>query len=81
MTQVVVQLVAPPPAGQEEGPFAKAKDFGATLRAIHPQSDDATLARWYTAQVNNAKAAEFVETLRTLPEVSAAYLKPRAAAP
>jgi hypothetical protein len=81
MKQVVVQLAALPSGAQDEGAFARAKDFGATLKAIHPHSEDATLARWFTAQVDNAKAAEFVETLRNLPEVSAAYVKPRAAAP
>lgn len=81
MKQVVVQLANPPSGSQDQGAFATAKDLGAPLQAIHPQSDDAALARWFTAQVDNAKATEFVETLRKLPEVSAAYVKPRAAAP
>jgi hypothetical protein len=81
MKQVIVQFAAPPASGQSDEAFAKAKDFGATLQAIHPESHDSTLARWFTAQVENAKAAEFVKTLRDLPEVSAAYVKPRAAAP
>jgi hypothetical protein len=81
MKQVVVQFAAPPSGGQDQTAFAKAKDLGAPLQAIHPDSEDATLARWFTAQVDNAKAREFVETLRNLPEVSAAYVKPPAAAP
>jgi len=83
MKQVIVQLAtSPTQAGQQQhSAFIKAQDFGSTLEAIHPQSDDATLSRWFTAQVDNSQAAEFVETLRRLPEVSAAYVKPRAAPP
>jgi hypothetical protein len=81
MKQVVVQLAMQPSSEEGGGAFALAKDFGAPLQAIHPQSEDANLARWFTTQVDNAKAAEFVETLRSLPEVSAAYVKPRVAAP
>lgn len=85
MKQVVVQLApdaAPAQDGnQHQAAFEKAKDFGSTLKAIHPQSDDPALSRWYTAQVDNAKATELVETLRNIPEVTAAFVKPRAAMP
>jgi hypothetical protein len=84
MTQVIVQL-APSPASeaevQQHAAFKQAKEFGASLRAIHPSSEDPGLASWFTAQVDNTKANEFVETLRRMPEVTAAYVKPRAAMP
>jgi hypothetical protein len=67
MKQVVVQLKAASSRGVGDDAFAKARDFGATLLAIHPQSEDATLGRWFTAQVDNAKATELVESLRDLP--------------
>lgn len=84
MQQVVVQLAPRSVSDRDEQSrtaFAKAEDFGSPLVAVHPQSDDPTLSRWFTAQVDNAKAAEFVETLRSLPDVTAAYVKPRAAMP
>jgi hypothetical protein len=82
MTQVVVQLV-PHPAkpGGEGSAFDTAKHFGSRLEAVHLLSDDAASAQWFSAQIEQAKAAEFVDSLRSLPDVSAAYVKPRAAAP
>jgi hypothetical protein len=84
MTQVIVQLVPSPTSeteAQEHAAFKQAKEFGASLQAIHPTSDDPGLASWFSAQVDNTRAAEFVETLRRMPEVTAAYVKPRAAMP
>ena len=84
MTQVIVQL-EPTPATEAEArqhaAFKQAERFGTSLKAIHPSSEDPTLARWFTAQVDNTRAGEFVETLRQIPEVTAAYVKPRAAMP
>lgn len=82
MTQVVVQLVPHSTDHGETGSaFDTAKDFGSTLEAIHPSSDDAASATWFSAQVDHTKVADFVESLRSLPDVSAAYVKPHAAAP
>jgi len=84
MAQVIVQL-APSPASEAEvrqhAAFKHAAQFGASLQAIHPRSDDPALASWFSAQVDNTKANEFVETIRRIPEVTAAYVKPRAAMP
>lgn len=84
MTQVVVQLVpaaASEADAQQNAAFRRAEEFGTSLQAIHPNSTDPSLASWFTAQVDNKKAGEFVETLRRIPEVTAAYVKPRAAMP
>ena len=84
MTQVIVQLEAAPASEIEfrtHAAFAQAKQFGTSLKAIHPSSKDPSLASWFTAQVDNARAGEFVETLRRIPQVTAAYVKPRAAMP
>ena len=85
MTEVVVQLapgVDPATTSSpDRGPFATAKRFGLTLEAIHPRCDDPNLSRWYRAEIENNKAAEFVDTLREIPEVTAAYVKPPAEAP
>jgi hypothetical protein len=84
MTQVIVQL-EPIPASQaemgEHAAFKQAERFGTSLRAIHPSSGDPALARWFTAQIDNTKAGEFIDTLRQIPEVTAAYVKPRASMP
>jgi hypothetical protein len=84
MTQVVVQLT-PAPASETDvrrnAAFKRAEEFGTSLQPIHPNSSDPSLASWFTAQVDNMKAGEFVETLRSIPEVTAAYVKPRAAMP
>ncbi len=85
MKQVLVQLSASalsePEAAKHQAPFERAKDFGLTLAALHPGSDDPALSRWFSAEVDSAKATDFVESLRKLPEVTAAYVKPRAARP
>jgi len=85
MKRVIVQLAANALPGSEAGkhraPFERARDFGLTLQAVHPGSDDPTLSRWFSAEVENAKATEFVESLRKIPEVTAAYVKPRAEPP
>jgi hypothetical protein len=84
MTQVIVQLASAPASEtgiREHAAFKRAKEFGTSLTAIHPRSADPALASWYTAQVDNTKAGEFVETLRRIPDVTAAYVKPRAAMP
>jgi hypothetical protein len=82
MKEVIVQL-APSATGHSplDAPFETARNFGLTLKAIHPQSDDPTLARWFHVQIDNAKAAEFVQRLRNIPEVTAAYVKPPAEVP
>ena len=84
VAQVIVQLVPSPGSGvevQQHAAFRQARRFGASLQAIHPQSADPKLATWFTAQVDNTKATELIESLRKLPEVTAAYVKPRAAMP
>jgi hypothetical protein len=84
MTQVIVQLVPSPVTEadvQQHAAFKQAQEFGASLKAIHPSSEDPALSSWFTAQVDNRKANELVETLRRIPEVTAAYVKPRAAMP
>jgi hypothetical protein len=85
MKQVIVQLAATalPGSGADghQAAFERAKDFGVTLQAIHPGSDDPALSRWFCTEVENAKAPEFVESLRKIPEVTAAYVKPRAEPP
>jgi len=82
---VVVQLANPRSDNTGVSPrqdaFETAKSFGLALEAIHPQSNDPKLARWFRAEVENGKAAEFVQTLRAIPEVTAAYIKPAAKAP
>ena len=84
MTQVIVQL-APAPASEaeirEHAAFKRAREFGTSLKAIHPRTEDPSLARWFTAQVDTTRAGEFVETLRRIPQVTAAYVKPRASMP
>jgi hypothetical protein len=85
MKEVIVQF-APHVIGTAQGlphqaAFQTAKSFGLTLRAIHPQSDDPALSRWFYTQVENGKAAELIQTLRSIPEVTAAYVKPPAEAP
>jgi hypothetical protein len=84
MTQVIVQLVPSPASDadvRQHAAFKQAKEFGASLQAIHPRSEDPTLSSWFSAQVDNTKADEFIETLRRIPDVTAAYVKPRAAMP
>jgi hypothetical protein len=85
MKEVVVQLapgVGPATrASPDRSPFATAERFGLTLQALHPRSDDPNLARWYRVRIENNKAAEFVETLRDIPDVTAAYVKPPAEPP
>ena len=85
MKLVVVQLAPDsgrgPKGAQHQAAFAKAKDFGLTLKAMHPESNDSVLSRWFRAEVDNAKAEEFATTLRNLPGVTAAYVKPRPSAP
>lgn len=85
MKEVVVQLANPAAARVKTPPrqnaFEMARRFGFALEAIHPQSEDPTLARWFRAEVENNKAAEFVQTLRAIPDVTAAYVKPAAKAP
>jgi hypothetical protein len=84
MTQVIVQL-APAPASEtgirEHAACTRAKEFGTSLTAIHPHSTDPLLAGWYSAQVDTTRAGEFFATLRRIPDVTAAYVKPRAAMP
>jgi hypothetical protein len=85
MKEVVVQLapgVGPATVtSQHRSPFATAKRFGLILQAIHPRSDDPNLSRWYRAEIENNKATEFLQTLRDIPEVTAAYVKPPAEPP
>jgi hypothetical protein len=84
MAQVIVQLATSPASeaeAQQHTAFRQARKFGAALRAMHPQSEDPKLAGWFTAQVDNGKAGELVEQLRSIPDVTAAYVKPRAAMP
>jgi hypothetical protein len=82
MKEVVVQL-APyaVKTSDTHRAFDMAKSLGFALQAIHPLSDDPGLARWFRAEVDNHKAAEFVQTLRAIPEVTAAYVKPAAEVP
>jgi hypothetical protein len=86
LKEVVVQLApqhaeASDTAAGELAPFKVAQSFGTKLSAMHPGSKDSALARWFTARVNDADAAPFVEKLRTSPEVTAAYVKPPASLP
>jgi len=85
MTQVVVQLspnaLSGPESAKRQAPFERANDFGLTLKALHPESDDPVLSCWFSAEVDSAKATEFIESLRKMPEVTAAYVKPRAEPP
>lgn len=83
--EVVVQL-AHHAAAASEGPsnraaFDIAQKFGVTLEAIHPESDDPILSRWFHAELDNGKAADLLRHLRNVPEVTAAYVKPPAEVP
>jgi hypothetical protein len=80
MKEVVVQL-ASREGSRHLAAFETARNFGLKLRAMHPQSEDPTLLRWFHAEVDNAKAAEFVRTLRNIPDVKAAYVKSSAEVP
>jgi hypothetical protein len=79
MTEVVVQLACRD--SRHLAAFETARSFGLQLQAMHPQSKDPALLRWFHAEVENAKAADFIRTLRRIPEVTAAYVKPSAKPP
>ncbi len=83
MKEVIVQIEVGSGAARRlsHGPFAAAKDFGLTLEAIHPKTNDPSLSRWFHAEVDNEKAAEFVKVLQESPGVTAAYVKPPTEAP
>jgi hypothetical protein len=84
MTHVVVQLArhAVSAAGsQRHAAFTKAKDFGVTLTPMHPQSSDPALSCWFQAEVEHGQADAVAESLRGVPDVTAAYVKPRPARP
>ena len=81
MKEVIVQLAPKAAAASEGSPHQTARNFGTTLEATHPNSHDPDLSRWFHAKVDNARAAEFLETLRNIPEVTAAYVKPPAESP
>jgi hypothetical protein len=76
MKEVVVQL-----AWDSQHLAEIAKKFGLNLQAMHPQSKDPALLRWFHAEVENGKADRFVRTLRNIPEVKSAYVKPSAEPP
>ena len=84
MTQVLVQLAREAAGAAERrdhAVFARATDLGVSLRPVHPQSSDPALSCWFHAEVDHAKADELAETLRSVPDVTAAYVKPPAGAP
>lgn len=84
MPQVIVQLETAPKSEAEvrrHAAFEQARLFGTSLKAIHPSSEDPRLASWFIAQVDSTRTTEFIEKLRRIPEVTAAYVKPRAAMP
>jgi hypothetical protein len=84
MAQLVVQLARDAAsAAQRQGHavLAKAASLGVTLRPVYPQSSDPALSCWLQAEVDHAHADLVAETLRGIPDVTAAYVKPRAAAP
>jgi hypothetical protein len=51
-------------------------DQDITLTPLHPQTDDATLASWFTVDVPDDRADDVVNALRSSAAVEAAYVKP-----
>jgi len=65
-----------------KGVFKVVQNLGFHLDPVHPGSDDPKLSSWFRVQVENAgQVAKVVDTLRTNPDVKAAYVKPRDEAP
>ena len=54
-----------------------AASLGIELEAMHPGSNDAEMRSWFIAR-GSGDEADVVETVRTVPGVEAAYVKPGA---
>ncbi len=58
------------------------REYGGTVRLLHPGTTDATLRRYFVVDVHQDVAAEaLAERLRTVPAVDGAYVKPAGEAP
>ena len=88
MAQLVVQLTGKAAAAfaSGEGPAAPVRhaldELGVALEPLHPGIDDEQLATYYAAELATPQAgAKVVERLRSVPGITAAYVKPRIALP
>lgn len=75
--EIVVQLRPELSAKEIDEALATIRTHGFTVNRTHPGSAETTLARYYTANIDDPIAAEKVLTaLRKMNEVEAAYAKP-----
>jgi hypothetical protein len=83
--EVVIQI-SEPSTGARTAPSATARQavqkLGLTLEPIHPGSTDPVLSTYYRVRAPDQQAAaRVVEAVRSLPSVTAAYVKPPDAPP
>ena len=87
MAQLVVQLTGKAAAAfaSGEGPAAAVRQaldqLGVALAPLHPGIDDEQLATYYAAELASQAGAKAAERLRSVPGVTAAYVKPKIALP
>jgi hypothetical protein len=85
MAELVVKIDnddAPSGVHSPVAAFKVAEDYGLTLEAIHPESADPNLARWFHVSTSDTQKLQMIaDVLRNVPGVSAAYIKPSAELP
>ena len=76
--EIIVQLSSETSAAAVD---RVAADIGATLQQLHPATSDAELARYAVVRVPPSQVDLVLATLRSSPDVDAAYVKPAGEAP
>lgn len=67
---------------ESSGRDALSAEFGVELTPIHPGSKDASLRRYYIAELSDdPRGQHILDRLRQSPLVAAAYVKPQDALP
>ena len=79
--EVVIQISPPAKAGESDQPVTslrrEVQKLGLKLEPVHPRTTDPVLATYYRVQAPDAPTAKrVVESVRRLPSISAAYVKP-----
>ena len=76
--EIIVQLSSETSAAAVD---RVAADIGATLQPLHPTTSDAELARYAVVRVPPSQVDLVLATLRSSPDIDAAYVKPPGEAP
>jgi hypothetical protein len=70
-----------PPSAQAKELLATLRKHDASLTPLHPQATDTSLTPYFTAEVDDERAGQLLDALRSAPAVEAAYVKPADAPP